>query len=84
MHLRKVATTSLLCLTVASLLCCDESTRREYFPPAQDRVQYLDYVKDNRTGLCFTFMSVTNSNGFSSDVFSNVPCTPEVERLLKK
>jgi hypothetical protein len=78
MRLLKVMIISLL------LMACDESTKREWFPPAQDRVQSLSYVKDNRTGLCFTYMSVTNSNGFSSDVFSNVPCTPEVEKLIQK
>ena len=45
--------------------------------------QTLEYYKDNRTGLCFVRNTVENSNGFSYNVFTYVPCTPEVEALIK-
>lgn len=47
----------------------------------KQEVQTLEYYKDDRTGLCFVRNHVTNSNGFSDNVFANVPCTPEVEKL---
>jgi hypothetical protein len=79
MHLLKVSSLLLL-------LClgCDEKTKREFFPSAAGRVIQITYTQDARTGLCFAVNSVTNSNGFSDDVFTNVPCTPEVEKLLLK
>lgn len=38
------------------------------------------YVKDSRTDLCFV---ITHTYGGYSQ-FNNVPCTPEVERLISK
>lgn len=46
--------------------------------------QTIDYYKDERTGLCFARSAVENSNGFGHNIFSYVPCTPEVEKLLVK
>jgi hypothetical protein len=46
------------------------------------QTQTLEYYKDMRTNLCFVRNSVTDSNGFSENIFSNVPCTPEVEKLV--
>lgn len=46
--------------------------------------QELEYYKDTRTNLCFVRNVVINSNGFSDNVFCNVPCTPEVEQLVTK
>lgn len=43
----------------------------------------LEYFKDDRTNLCFVRNVVYNSNGFADDVFTNVPCTAEVERLIQ-
>lgn len=53
--------------------------------PAETKqeVQSVQYYKDNRTGLCFVRNTVTNSNAFTDNVFCNVPCTPEVEALIK-
>lgn len=77
MHLLRVVIISLL------LVGCSEESRRELFPNATERAQQLDYYKDKRTNLCFVHNSVTNSNGFSRDIYTNVPCTPEVEKLIK-
>lgn len=47
----------------------------------------IAYFKDYRTGLCFSMTAVSrmDSGGkWSSSVsHSNVPCTPEVEKLLR-
>lgn len=43
----------------------------------------LAYVKDGRTGLCFA--TITGNNGHFGLLVSitNVPCSPDVERLIK-
>lgn len=65
----------LLCL-VGCMPTGPEYTKQE--------VQTIEYYKDTRTNLCFVRNVVENSNAFSYNVFTNVPCTPEVERLIAK
>jgi hypothetical protein len=74
MRLLKVAIISAL-LTGCGLTG-PEATKKE--------IIQLEYYKDTRTNLCFVRNTVTNSNGFSDNVFANVPCTPEVESLVTK
>lgn len=62
---------------------CTEHARSELFPDTAQRVSEITYVKDKRTNLCFAHNSVNNGHGFAYDVFVNVPCTPEVESLIK-
>jgi hypothetical protein len=50
----------------------------------KQEAQTLEYYKDTRTNLCFVRNAVENSNGFAYNVFTNVPCTPEVEKLITK
>ena len=77
----------LLKLTIISLLlmACDEpktNNGEKLSPTAQN----VGYVKDERTGLCFVDNVVHDGYyglGFTH-VYSNVPCSPEVERLLVK
>jgi hypothetical protein len=38
----------------------------------------LNYFKDSRTGLCFA----ERAWGMETGVVTNVPCTPEVERMI--
>lgn len=54
--------------------------------PTQTKKQAagLEYYKDTRTNLCFVRNIVYDSNGFGNNVFSNVPCTPEVEQFVTK
>lgn len=49
----------------------------------KEEAKQLEYYKDTRTNLCFVRNAVENSNGFGYNVFTNVPCTPEVEALIK-
>jgi hypothetical protein len=51
-----------------------------HFSTSDEEVKQLEYYKDTRTGLCF----VENVTYYGYDVFANVPCTPEVERLIKQ
>jgi hypothetical protein len=78
MRFLKVMTISLF------LVCCSEQSRADFFPSEAKKAQSLMYVKDNRTNLCFVHNYVTNSNLGSYDIYTNVPCTPEVEKLLVK
>jgi len=80
MHLLRVTIISLL----LALTACDEKSRAEAFPSEYQRAQTLSYVKDERTNLCFVHNYVMNSNLGTYHIFVNVPCTPEVEKLLSK
>lgn len=73
-------------MIISLLLCgCDAAKLdKEFFPTPQESAQKINYVKDNRTGLCFVYNPVNNGHGFTQDVYTNVPCTPEVEGLLVK
>jgi hypothetical protein len=44
-----------------------------------DRIESMEYFRDTRTGLCFAAQAL----GFNQAVMTNVPCTPDVERLIK-
>jgi len=66
------------------LFACDPETRKEVFPSTARKANQISYYKDNRTNLCFAHSTVWNGHGTSSDIFANVPCTPEVESLLIK
>jgi hypothetical protein len=44
-----------------------------------ERIDRMKYFKDSKTDLCFAAQSL----GFNNGVMTNVPCTPEVERLIK-
>jgi len=80
MRLLKVAIISLL------LVGCSEETRKQMFPSPQVQAQGIRYVKDERTGLCFVDSTVDDGyHGMgTSHIYSSVPCTPEVEKLLSK
>ena len=41
------------------------------------------YFKDSRTGVCYAALNSTGSGGYSSTTITYVPCTPEVEKLIK-
>ena len=70
-------------LFLLCLVACSPQAREDFFPPANKRVAQITYVKDTRTNLCFVHNEVTMPNMVSYDVFTNVPCTPEVEALIK-
>lgn len=52
--------------------------RREESRRAIDLMSYIVYVKDSKTGLCFA----TFGTGSYAALMTNVPCTPEVEKVL--
>lgn len=68
---------------MGTLCSCSEQSRADLFPSAAQRASQITYVKDSRTNLCYVYNYVDNGHGFSSDIFVNVPCTPEVEKLIK-
>jgi PBP1b-binding outer membrane lipoprotein LpoB len=78
MRLLKVVIISLV------LTGCSEKAMNEAFPSEYQRAQNLSYVKDERTNLCFVHNYVQNSSLGTYHIFTNVPCSPEVEKLIKK
>lgn len=78
MRLLKLMTISLL------VLGCDQpQTNGQNLSPT---AQNIGYVKDERTGLCFVDNIVHDGYyglGYTH-VYTNVPCSPEVERILVK
>ena len=68
-------------LLVFLLMGCDQ----KLIPTPQGRVQYIRYYKDERTGLCFVDNTVNNGHvPFDDHIYTNVPCSPEVEKLIQK
>jgi hypothetical protein len=47
---------------------------------SSDRILQLAYFKDPRTNLCF----VGYGMGWNFGLMTNVPCSPEVEKLIKE
>lgn len=64
------------------LVACSPQAREDIFPPVNKRASQVIYVKDVRTNLCFVHNEVTMPNMASYDIFTNVPCTPEVETII--
>jgi len=81
MPLLKASSLVFIGIMIGCLSSC-EAARAGFFPTIQEKANSITYVKDSRTGLCFVYNTVlTNVN---SVIMTNVPCTPEVERLLVK
>jgi len=57
--------------------CTDPS-----FRSSKQNVNHLSYYKDYRTNLCFVKNEIHTENAFIDEVFVNVPCTSEVEKLV--
>lgn len=59
-------------ITITILLGCSSFNE-------EGRMVDIVYTKDRRTNLCFASMYPTSTQY----VLTNVPCTPEVERLVR-
>lgn len=70
----------LLCLL---LIGCNEDFRKENFPTVKEEANQIRYYKDSRTNLCFAMSQVGEYPVGTATIFANVPCTPEVEKLIK-
>lgn len=64
-------------LLLLMLIGCDNRTDAQI---QAEEARSIVYVKDSRTNLCFV---ETHSYGGYRQ-FANVPCSPEVERLINK
>lgn len=92
MHLLKVTGISFLLVVsmvgliafVSVLSGCNETTRKEMFPTEAEAVNKIRYYKDERTGLCFVVSNVSEYPVGTASVYSYVPCSPEVEKLISK
>ena len=71
-------------IVIALLLLVGCATPEEQVRYSQIKLHSLIYYKDDRTNLCFVDNDVYNHYGSDSHVFANVPCSPEVEVLIKK
>lgn len=77
---------NILILLTMALLCTschrrpEAEIRHEDLVMNLDRLKDIQYIKDNNTGLCFAVRDLE----FAWALFTNVPCTPEVEKLLNK
>lgn len=70
----------LLGLLLLCLVCCDNSAlQHQHNLHIKDSMFHLEYCKDIRTGLCFAGCNL----GYQTSVLAQVPCTPEVEALIK-
>lgn len=65
------------------LLGCNEQTRKEIAPTDAEKARQVSYYKDPRTNLCFATSYVSEYPFGTATIFANVPCSPEVEKLIK-
>jgi hypothetical protein len=65
-------------LVLAMVACVLVSGCNNYSPQEQKKI-HIHYIKDERTGLCFA----GGNWNYDGALFTNVPCTPEVERMLE-
>jgi hypothetical protein len=72
-----------LLLLLVLVACNRDEARKLVSPTVEDKVVELTYVKDTRTKLCFAVSWVSEYPIGTAYVYSSVPCTPEVERLIK-
>jgi hypothetical protein len=70
----------LLCLL---LVGCNEAQREQVAPTPSQEGQHISYIKDRRTNLCFATSYVSEYPIGTATIFANVPCTPDVEKLIK-
>ena len=68
-----------LCLL---LMACTPETRKDLAPTDSERADRVSYFKDHRTNLCFAATYVSSYPIGQDMILTNVPCTPEVEKLL--
>ncbi len=52
--------------------------------PTKDNKVEFRYVKDDKTNLCFIDNTVDSTTLITYHIYSSVPCSPEVEKLIKK
>ncbi len=79
-------------LLLLSLFGCTPETQEEKIQRklavGTVKVNSVAYYKDSRTNLCFAFAwgggtFISGGNGSTGGpVFTNVPCTPEVEKMV--
>ena len=73
---------SLLCFTI-HFIGCSDAQREQVAPTPSQEAQHVTYLKDGRTGLCFATSYVSEYPFGTATIFANVPCSPEVEKLIK-
>lgn len=82
MRLLKAASLVFMGILIGSLGAC-EAARAGIFPSLREKANKITYTKDDRTTLCYAHNVVQDDHGLNWDVFTNVPCSQEVERLIK-
>lgn len=67
-------------ISFLSLLACNsqEEVQQKIHRSLSSDIENMYYYKDNRTNLCFSMLD----RGYGGP--TNVPCTPEVENLIKQ
>lgn len=75
---------TVLFLALILVGCADFPSTQHDSKHAQDReasdLKRYHYVKDSRTNLCF----LSYASGGNAGLLTNVPCTEEVEKEIKK
>jgi hypothetical protein len=51
--------------------------------PADLKEQNIVYFKDSRTGICYAALNSLGGDYSNTTTITYVPCTPEVEKLIK-
>ena len=74
---------TIILMCCLGLLSCTQSQREQIAPTPSQEAQHISYLLDSRTNLCFAVSYVSEYPVGTATIFANVPCTPEVIRLIK-
>lgn len=74
--INRVTYTILFCLGIIG--CDPVEYKRSQDIENAGNIQNLTYIKDKKSGLCFAASGL----GYPYAVLTNIPCTPEVEKLV--
>jgi len=75
---------ALIVIALLGLAGCDLHPAHIMQEAQKNEVNTLEYAKDDRTGYCFVVSSIASYPIGTDRVYSQVPCSPEVEALLAK
>lgn len=71
-------------LFLLGLVNCDVHPAEVMKQAAKSEVNSIEYAQDDRTGYCFVVSYIASYPIGTDRVYSYVPCSPEVEKLLAK
>lgn len=76
----------LISFLLMNICHCSVKTSKLSFSESMKLIENFRYVKDKKTNLCFAIVAFKEPGNMSTSglAMANVPCTTEVEDLIKR